>query len=156
LDADTIPEGFKVLDPSKLTKVMVSDLWSHWSGQAKAKLPILIFITAREQDLGTRARYPMQMPLVRKAHLAYLDIGSDDSASDDGADKGEGASGSPIRSPPPVPEEESPAANDSNRVTVPIQPVPPSRPRLQGSVKWYVNIAGFCKSFFFLHLYGLF
>jgi hypothetical protein len=29
LDLDTIPEGFKVLDPSKLTKNMVSDLWDQ-------------------------------------------------------------------------------------------------------------------------------
>jgi hypothetical protein len=46
LDVDTIPEGFKVLDPSKLTKKMVSDLWSHWSERAEAELPILIFIKA--------------------------------------------------------------------------------------------------------------
>ena len=46
LNMDTIPEGFKVLDPSKLTKAMVGWLWDHWSEQAKAKLPILIFINA--------------------------------------------------------------------------------------------------------------
>lgn len=56
LDSDTIPNGFKVLDPSKLTKDIIFDLWCHWSGWARAKLPILTFIKAREQDLGVRAR----------------------------------------------------------------------------------------------------
>jgi hypothetical protein len=159
LDADTIPEGFKVLDPSKLTKVMVSDLWSHWSGRAKAKLPILIFITAREQDLGTRARYPMQTPLVRKAHVAYLDIGSDDSASDDGADKGEGAPGSPIRSPPPIPEEESPAANDSNRsqflYSLSLQVDPAYKALLNGMLTLPVFVSPFFSAFVWIILITL-
>jgi len=29
LDANTIPEGFKILDPSKLTKNRILELWSH-------------------------------------------------------------------------------------------------------------------------------
>ena len=46
LNMNTIHKGFKVLDPSKLTKMMISQLWDHWSERAKAKLPILIFIDA--------------------------------------------------------------------------------------------------------------
>jgi hypothetical protein len=78
LNVDTIPEGFKVLDPSKLTKDRIFDLWCHWSGRARAKLPILIFIEAREQDLGIRARYELEKPSVVKKRVAYVDVGSDD------------------------------------------------------------------------------
>lgn len=136
LDVNTIPEGFKMLDPSKFTKNMTSDLWDHWSKRAKAKLPILIFIEAREQDLGLRARYQWEKPLVNRKRVAYVDVGSDDQASDDelddhvgkskdGVDKGKGTLGSPVRPPPskrprlsrqpPAPQEQSPAANDSDR-----------------------------------------
>jgi hypothetical protein len=83
LDVDTIPKGFKVLDPSKLTKDRIFDLWCHWSGRARAKLPILIFIEAREQDLGIHARYELEKPSVVKKRVAYVDVGSDDQTGDD-------------------------------------------------------------------------
>ena len=135
LDIDTIPEGFKILDPSKLTKNRISELWCHWSKRAKAKQPILRFIKARDQDLGMRARYEMDKPQVVQKRVAYVDL-SDDETSDDeldghagkrknGSDKGKGTSGSSIRPPPSkrprlsrqlaVAEEQSPAANNSNR-----------------------------------------
>jgi hypothetical protein len=129
LDVDTIPEGFKVLDPSKLTKDRIFDLWCHWSGRARAKLPILIFIEAREQDLGIHARYELEKPSVVKKRVAYVDVGSDDQTGDDElngpADKGEGTSGSLHKQPPSkhprlsqqpaVPDKRSPAANNSDR-----------------------------------------
>jgi hypothetical protein len=137
LDVDTIPDGFKVLDPSKLTKAMIFELWCHWSARAMAKLPILIFIKARHQDLGLSAQWDLKRPQAapkRKA-IPYVDVGSDDQASNDEldghgngkdvADKGEGTSGSSIRQPPSkrprhsghtaVPDKQSPAANSSDR-----------------------------------------
>jgi len=44
LDINTLPEGFEVLDPSKMTKRMISQLWFHWTKWANAKQPILIFL----------------------------------------------------------------------------------------------------------------
>ena len=136
LDVDTIPDDFKVLNPSKLTKQMIIDLWCHWSGRAMAKLPILIFIKAQEQDLN-RARFEMPPVDRKRMAYAYVDIGSDDEASGDelgghigkskdGADESEGTSESSVRPPPSkrprlsqqpsIPEEESSAANNnSNR-----------------------------------------
>lgn len=131
LDDNTIPEGFKVLDPSKLTKSMVTELWCHWSERARAKEPILIFIKAREQDLGLAARYPPEMPrpLVGQKRTAYVDVESDDQVSDDemdsctgkskeGADKGKGISESSARPPPSkrrrLSDDQSPAANNGD------------------------------------------
>jgi len=56
LDINTLPEGFEVLDPSKMTKRMISQLWFHWTKQADAEQPILIFLEGRDQDLGSSAR----------------------------------------------------------------------------------------------------
>jgi hypothetical protein len=134
LDVDTIPEGFKVLDPSKLTKKMVSDLWSHWSERAKAELPILIFIKAREQDLGfsLRGKGVTVAGTVagRRDGDGWVTIWSDEEQSSDGeldeADKGEGTSGPFVRPPPSkrprisgqlaLPDRESPAAHNSDRL----------------------------------------
>jgi hypothetical protein len=130
LDVETIPEGFKVLDPSKLAKSMISRLWSHWSTRAKAKLPILIFIKAREQDMGLYAG--LEKPLVDKKRKAYMDVDSDNQGCNDELDVGkgkdraeEGGSEASSRQPSSkrtrlseqtiVPEEESPAANSGNR-----------------------------------------
>ena len=129
LDVNTIPEGFKVLDPSKLTKDRIFDLWCHWSGRARKNLPILIFIKAREQDLGIRARYETEKTSVAKKKMAYVNVGSDDQTSNDKLDglanNGEGTSGSPDKQPlseqlglpqqPAIPDEQSPAANNSDR-----------------------------------------
>lgn len=135
LDADTIPEGFEVLDPSKLTKTMIGQLWSHWSARARKELPILIFIKARKQDLGLSAEW--EVPRFIGKRIAYVEVGSDDQPSEDeldgragkgkdGADKDQGMSGSPVGPPPPkrprfsrqpaVPEDQSPAANEGERL----------------------------------------
>ena len=134
LDVNTIPEGFKVLDPSKLTKIMISNLWSHWSARAMAKLPILVFIEARKQDLGLSAQRDLQEPSIagkRKA-IGYVEVGSDHQASDgelDGqteANKDKRTSESLVRQPPSkrprlsgqtaIPEKQSPAASNSDRL----------------------------------------
>ena len=137
LDSDTIPEGFKILDPSKLTKDMIFVLWSHWSGRARAKLPILIFIKSRDPELwafANNSETEETRKRITKKRIAYVDVESDDQTSDNeldghtGTDKGEGASGSTIRPPPSkrlrlsqqpepaLPEEQSPAANNSDRL----------------------------------------
>jgi hypothetical protein len=113
LDVNTIPKDFKMLDPSKLTKTMIGQLWDHWSERAKAKLPILIFIKAQEQDLGIRARYEEPSAGQKRIANAYVEVGSDDQASDVGPP--------PSKRPrlfkqPAVPEEQSPAANNSDRL----------------------------------------
>ena len=136
LDANTIPKGFKVLDPSRLTKLPVYQLWSHWSARAKAKQPILIFTRARREDMASVVRREKSPTRDKRKAEAWVDIGSDDQAGDDepdgssgkdkdGADKGEGTSGSPIKQPPSkrprpsrepaIPKEQSPASNNSNR-----------------------------------------
>lgn len=133
LDADTIPEGFEVLDPSKMTKSMVFRLWSHWSMRAKAKLPILIFLKAPSQDLGLSIRENMKKAWLKRKRIAYVAIGSDDQASDeeldgyaskggDEANKGEGTSRPPLSKrphlsgQPTIPGKQSPAANNGDRL----------------------------------------
>jgi hypothetical protein len=135
LDVDTIPEGFKVLDPSKLTKKMVSDLWSHWSERAEAELPIFIFIKAREQDLGRKARGRQGVTepgtvAGRSDGDRWVTVWSDEEQSSDGdldeAYMGEGTSGPFVRPPPSkcprisgqlaLSDGESPAAHNSNRL----------------------------------------
>jgi len=75
----------------------------------RAKQPILIFTKAWNQDLGQCARYGWEKPSVTKKRPAYVDL-SDDEDSDnelightgkskDGANKGEGTSGSPVLPP---------------------------------------------------------
>jgi len=135
LDADTIPKGFEMLDPSKLTKVMISCLWSHWAAQAKVKVPILIFITAQRQDLELSAG--LEVPQVVKKRKPYVEVESGDDQGDDdldgcagkgkdGVDKSKGISASPVRPPPSkrprlsgqqpaVPEDQSSAVNNSDR-----------------------------------------
>jgi hypothetical protein len=117
LDADAIPEGFNVLDPSKLTKDMVRDLWCHWSARARAKLPILVFTKARKQDYSDR--YDMEKtepgPVTGKRPKAYVQFSSDDEADDT----------EPVRPPPSkrprlskeatIPDKQSPAANNGGR-----------------------------------------
>ncbi|KAG8219311.1 hypothetical protein J3R82DRAFT_183 [Butyriboletus roseoflavus] len=84
LDADTIPEGFEMLDPSKLTKVMISCLWSYWVAQAKVKVPILIFIKAWRQDLGLSAG--LEVPWVVNKRKLYVEVESGDNQGDDDLD----------------------------------------------------------------------
>lgn len=52
LDLETLPEGFNVIDPSKLTKHALGQLWDHWSERARARQPILRFTLARTQDVA--------------------------------------------------------------------------------------------------------
>ena len=95
LDVDTIPEGFRVLDPSKMTKDMVLSLWTHWARRAKANLPILIFIDARSQDFDFYAKEKRRAASLavrtKKAHVYWeLDDGpsNEDSTSSDPGDEG--------------------------------------------------------------------
>jgi hypothetical protein len=140
LDVNTIPEGFKVLDPSKLTKDMVFNLWCHWTARARAKQPILIFNAARKEDLGFRTQRPdleTSVAVGKRKAIAYVDLSSDDQASDneledrhtgkgkDWAGKGKGNPGSPATQPPfkrprlfkraAIPEEQSPTSNKDNK-----------------------------------------
>jgi len=75
------------------------------------------------QDFGSGARW--EQPPVKK-RVADANTGSDDDTGNNRADSGEGTSGSSIRPPPskcpclpkqtPVPNEGSPAANNSARL----------------------------------------
>lgn len=119
LDIDTIPNGFKVLDPSKLTKLMIGQLWDHWSERAKAKLPILEFKGARPQDRGlyqNSASRRAYKPSWNGKRKVVVSAESDDQASDDEQDGHAGPSKRPrLSKQTPGPEKESPAANNSDR-----------------------------------------
>jgi hypothetical protein len=121
-----------------LTKAMVTQLWDHWSERAKANKPILVFTSAKEQDFSSQLGSLIgraKPQLVRKRTLPHLDVSDDEPSGDkpsghtgkgkDRAEEGEGTSGSHLEPPqskrrrlseqPTVPEENSPAANNSNR-----------------------------------------
>ena len=132
LDANTLPEGFEVLDPSKMTKRMLSQLWVHWSKRADAEQPILIFLEGRDQDLGLSARWTRTRPSASRKRLAYVDdessgdeLGGRAGKSQDGANTGEGTPESLDRLPsskrprlseaPAIPDEQSPAGNNNDR-----------------------------------------
>ena len=119
LDINTIPKGFKVLDPSKLTKLMIGQLWDHWSEQAKAKLPILEFNHAQPQDRGlhhSSASRRAHMPSWNRKRKVYVSAESDNQASNDELDGCAEPSKHPHHSEQTtVHEEESPAANNSDR-----------------------------------------
>jgi hypothetical protein len=131
LDITTLPEGFQVLDPSKMTKRMISQLWFHWSKRADAEQPILIFLEGRDQDLGSSARWTRNRPSANRKRLAYVVVDSDDELdgpsgkSQDGAHTGEGSPESLDRLPlskrprlseaPAIPDEQSPATNNDDR-----------------------------------------
>jgi hypothetical protein len=134
LDVDTIPEGFKVLDPSKMTKNMITQLWDHWTTRAEAKKPILRFLKAQDSDLGLsalaraveRAKKQGKTRLFKRA--AYIDdIGSDDQSSDsdgdDGANSSNGMSRAPAR-PPPSKRPRLRLSSPSTSSTPPISEVP--------------------------------
>ena len=93
-----------MLDPSKLTKSMITLLWAHWTERAKSELPILAFIKARESDLGLSAmagtvETDLHLFQKKRAAAPYVDVGSDDEPSDD--DSGDHAgNGNRARSPP--------------------------------------------------------
>ena len=118
LDADTIPDGFNLSDPSKLTNAKVNNLWNHWSERARNGKPILIFIYARKQDTRRNARREQdERTKVNGKRTTYVEP-----ESDGGDDNHEGISGSPNGPPPPkrlrftdwpsVPEKLSPATAD--------------------------------------------
>jgi hypothetical protein len=165
-----------VLDPSKLTKMMISQLWDYWSERAKAKLPILILIDARDQDFGlsrSSAKQARQQHLISRIRIQSDSAESDDQAGDDEldvhigkstdtADKGEGMSGSPVRPPSSnhphlseqtdVPKEGSPAANTSDRATflLSLSGDTSYNSLLRSVLTMPVSVSHFC----FLHLYG--
>lgn len=109
-----------MLDPSKLTKKMLSDLLSYWDERRRAKIPILKFVAAPSQD----RRRPRALrldpdletsPAVRKRKaVAFVGLSSDDEAGDgdddeledghtgkgkDRADKDKRNHGSSVRQP---------------------------------------------------------
>ena len=73
-----------MLDLSKLTKDMMCILWCHWSGQARANLPVLVFIKAKKQNLSISVRYNTEKtkPVLGKKTVAYVEPRSDDKAND--------------------------------------------------------------------------
>lgn len=133
LDMDTLPDGFEVLDPSKMTKRMISQLWSHWSKRADAKQPILIFLEGRDQDLGLSARWTRGRPSANRKRPAYIDEeasgdglgGHSSGRSQDGPSEGDRTPESLDRLPsskrprlseaPAIPDEQSPATNNDDR-----------------------------------------
>jgi hypothetical protein len=117
LAAGSISEGFKMLDPSRLNKDTVRTLWCHWSGRARAKLPILVFTKARKQDLC--AGYTMEetepYPVLGKRPEAWVDLSSDDEA-DDNEPEGPPPSKRPrLSKEATIPDKQSPAANNGGR-----------------------------------------
>lgn len=117
LDAGTFPKHFEFLDPSKLQKDAVSSLWYHWSARARSNLPVLVFIKAREQDLGIRARYIDGVSRVSQKRMPYVELDSSDEA---GGDLDESERPPPSKRPrlskqAAVPDALSPAAHSSRR-----------------------------------------
>ncbi|KAF8547885.1 hypothetical protein OG21DRAFT_1567584 [Imleria badia] len=117
-----IPKGFNISDPSKLTKQMLDELWTHWRAREEKKLPIIEFIKARAKD----------MDALRRAAYTKIDDNSEGEAElikangkgNTEDDKGEGTSESlpkplskqpRLSGQPDVPEEGSPAASEKNR-----------------------------------------
>lgn len=142
LDASTIPNDYKVFDPSKMTRFTIEQLWTHWTRRARTDEPILVFTKGRSQDMGVspgytdpHQRHPINAINALKAGRDYVEIGDDDAGYEepDGharkrsnvADKGEEVSGPENRPPPSkrprlsgqatVLDDDSPAANSSNR-----------------------------------------
>jgi hypothetical protein len=126
LECDTIPEGFKVLDPSKMTKAMISKLWRHWTARTVAEKPILIFIDAQKQDFDQFALREGRVPVPaqkgpERVYPESVNLLSDDQVS--GPDDDAGISKSPVGLPPSkrprhllaIPHKESPSANNSDR-----------------------------------------
>lgn len=156
LHPDSIPEGFNISDPSKLTKPIIDKLWAHWRTRERKNLPIVEFVSARPKDLD-----PWKFGLVsNEPHVAkrkpYVEVDDDTDHEpqpellmdkgkarfDSGGigddlslfagkgkavdDQGEGTSSSAslpkplskrprLSGQPDVPEEGSPAANESDR-----------------------------------------
>ena len=127
LDPATIPEGFNICDPSKLTKAQIDGLWAHWRAQAEKKLPIFRFIKAKRNDIGlvgsseTVQRPPKQKP--------YVEVSDDDEDEQDALEdvrQEEGTLSSTSKPPPSKrsrlsgqyeeAEDQSPAANGSDRI----------------------------------------
>jgi hypothetical protein len=128
LDVGTLPEDFKVLDPSKLTNDMVNALLNYWAARARAKLPILMFIAARYQDQGCAQHLDLETSRVAGKRKAdeYADLSSDNQASDDELEEGHrGNPGSSARQTPPkrrrlfkqpaILVKQSPASNNGDR-----------------------------------------
>jgi hypothetical protein len=170
-----------VLDPSKLSKQMLWDLFCHWSVRARAKLPTLIFIDARRADKGFRALRPdleMSPAVGKRKAYDYIDPSSDGQASGDElgggdtgmgkdvADKGEGSPESSVEQPPSkrrrlfkrpaVPEEQSPSEQSpaSNNRDRPKYLYSLSRNNSYKTLLDHVLALPISvQSFYFLHLY---
>lgn len=151
LDAGAIPEGFKVLDPSKLTKDMVRALWCHWSGQARAHLPVLVFTKAREQDLSISARYNTEktQPVLGKRAAAYVEPGSDDEADYNEPERPPPSKHPRLSKKATIPDKQSPAANNSSRTEFLRRLV--TDPVLWTLLRGVEGLPGVVSSFFLLH-----
>ena len=97
LNANTIPNGLNLSDPSKLTNAKVNNLWNHWSKQAHNEKPILIFIYAWKQDTQRNAhREQNECTKVNGKRTTYVEP-----ESDGGDNNHKGISGFPNGPPPP-------------------------------------------------------
>lgn len=151
LDPGALPEGFNVLDPSKLTKDMVRTLWCHWSGRARANLPVLVFIKARKQDLSISARYNTEKtkPVLGKRAVAYVEPGSDDEADDSESERPPPSKHPRLSKEATIPDNLSPAANNGGRAEF-------LRRLVKDPVLWILlrgveALPGVVSSFFLLH-----
>lgn len=134
LDADCLPDGLVVADPSKFPRKEVDKLWDHWSARSRKGLPILRFLKAKVDDLPFGLPREEPRPLRKKRQ--YVEVSDEHSDEDEvePAEKGKGkvtqlvASSSKRQlSPPPskrprlsgdvvgVPEANSPAASADQR-----------------------------------------
>jgi hypothetical protein len=84
LDADCIPESFRVTDPSKLTKAGIFNLWAHWRERERKGLPILRFVKAKRDDMAlTVATSSVQS---RPKKRPYVIVNSEDEEDSDKSD----------------------------------------------------------------------
>ncbi|KAF8141806.1 hypothetical protein EV363DRAFT_1443743 [Boletus edulis] len=87
LDSDTIPQGFKISDPSKFTKAQLDRLWSHWKARASADMPILWFIKAKQNDLGWSTQIAEEHSRVaskKGKESTYVNVDDDDEVQGEG------------------------------------------------------------------------
>ena len=96
---------------------MVRILWCHWSGRARAKLPVLVFTKARKQDLSISARYNTEKtkPVLGKRVETYIEPGSDDEADDNEPEMPPPSKRPHLSKEATILDKQSPAANNGSR-----------------------------------------
>jgi len=101
LDAETIPEDFKILDPSKITKTKVSTLMHHWHARQRCNLPILTFTKAQENDMRELSRSNQRPPMAEKRKaIPYVNL-SEPSCDGESDNKARGKEDSESADEPP-------------------------------------------------------